>query len=220
MDSVIPQLLPLEFNSEKKRKTVLENVIKMLTNRKLLNASDLEKNIKKILSIDSDDLLYTIQLDHPEIYYPQSNDTKIMYIKLLPQKITGISKSSNMGEFILSHKNNPKIIIVNSITATARDNVYNDFLYSEVFLEENLMINAVDHISVPKHELLSEEDSKKVLDEYLVKKRNMPKIYDSDAMSRYFNAKIGQIFRITRPSETSGLAPYHRLVTKGNVMSA
>lgn len=218
MESVIPQLLPLEVNSEKKRKLVLENVIKMLTNRKLLNSVDLEKNIKKILSIESDELLYTIQLDHPELYYPLSEDSKIMFIKILPQKITGISKASNIGEFILSHKNSPKIIIVNSITANAKDNVYNDFQYSEVFLERDLMINVVDHVSVPHHELLSDSDTKKVLEEYLVKKKNMPKIYVNDAISRYFNAKVGQIFRIIRPSETSGLAPYHRLVIKGNVL--
>lgn len=218
MDSIIPQLLPLEFNSEKKRKLVLENTIKMLTNRGLLDSGNLENNIKKILSIDSDDMLYTIKLDHPELYYSVSDDTNTLFIKILPQKITGISKNSNIGEFILTHKNNPKIIIVNSITPTARDNVYNDFQYTEVFLEKDLIINIVDHVAVPKHELLSEQDTQKVLEEYMVKKKNMPKIYINDPVSRYFNAKIGRIFRIIGPSETSGLAPYYRLVIKGNIV--
>ena len=217
--SVIPQLLPLEFTSEKKRKIVLENVIRMLTNRKLLDEKNLDDNIKKIQSIDSDDLVYTIKLDYPEIYYPNSDSTKNMYVKLLSQKVTGVSKSSNIGEFITIHKNHPKILVVTSITTTANDTIRNDYPFSEVFLEKDLMIDKVKHISVPHHELLSDEDTKKVLDEYLVKKREMPKMFVTDPIARYYNAKVGQIFKITRPSETSGLAPYHRLVVKGNILN-
>ena len=56
------------------------------------------------------------------------------------------------------------------------------------------------------------EESKEILDEYMSKKREFPKIYISDPISKYYNAKKFQIFKITRPSETSGLAPYYRIV--------
>lgn len=217
--SVIPQLLPLEINSEKKRKIILENLIRMLTNRKLLNEDNLENNIKKIISTDSDDMVYSIKLDYPDIYYPKSDSAKIMYVKLLSQKVTGVSKSSNVGEFVTQYKNFPKMLIVNSITTAAHDAIRSNYPHSEVFLEKDLMIDKVRHISVPHHELLSDELSKKVLEEYLVKKREMPKIFITDPIAKYFNAKVGQIFKITRPSETSGLAPYHRLVVKGNILN-
>ncbi len=217
--SIIPQLLPLEINSEKKRKILLENVVRMLTNRHLLDENKLENNISKIISSNSDDMLYTINLDHPELYYPKLDSTKNMYVKLLLQKVSGVSKTSNIGEFLNQHKNHPKIIIVSSITTTASDVIRNDYPFSEVFLEKDLMIDKVRHISVPEHELLSEEDTKKVLEEYMIKKREMPKIFISDPISRYYNAKVNQIFKITRPSETSGLAPYHRLVIKGNILN-
>jgi len=83
-------------------------------------------------------------------------------------------------------------------------------------MEKKLMIDIVSHISVPKHELLSLDDSKKVLEEYMVKKREMPKIYSGDPVSKYYNAKPNQIFRIIRPSETAGLGISYRLVVKGN----
>lgn len=217
--SIIPQLLPLEINSEKKRKIVLQNIIKMLTNRKLLDEEKLDENIRNIISIDSDDLIYTIKLDYPNIYYPKSDSTKNIYVKLLAQKVTGVSKSSNIGEFMTQHKNHPKILVVSSITSTANDVIRNDYPFSEVFLERDLMIDKVRHISVPEHELLSDEDTKRVLDEYMAKKREMPKIYVSDPISRYYNARVGQIFKIIRPSETAGLAPYHRLVIKGNILN-
>ena len=54
------------------------------------------------------------------------------------------------------------------------------------------------------------------LEEYEIKKREMPKMFVSEPISRYYNAKIGQIFTIIRSSEISGQAPYHRLVIKGN----
>ena len=81
------------------------------------------------------------------------------------------------------------------------------------------MSNLVNHIPVPKHELLSDADAKKLLEEYNAKKRELPKIFVSDPVSRYFAAKVGQIFKITRPSETSGIAPSHRLVIKGNILN-
>ena len=43
--SVVPQLLPLELNAEKRKKEVLTNIVKMLTNRKLLNKDNLQQNI-------------------------------------------------------------------------------------------------------------------------------------------------------------------------------
>lgn len=215
--SVIPQLLPIEINLDKRRIEILKNVVKMLTNRKLLKEENLSDNIKKITSIDSDDSLYNIKLDYPEIYYPKNEHTKTMFIKFINQKITGVTKTSIIGEFLISKKDHPKLVIVNSIATKAYEQVTHDYLHTEVFLEKDLMIDIVSHISVPKHELLDQETSKQVFDEYNTKKREMPKIYLSDPISHYYNAKIGQIFSITRPSEVSCLAPYYRLVIKGTV---
>ena len=40
----------------------------------------------------------------------------------------------------------------------------------------------------------------------------MLKIHKSDPISKYYNAQVGDIFRITRPSENSGLTNTYRLV--------
>lgn len=216
--SVMPQMMPLEINSDKKRKIILENTIRMLTNRKLLNSNNLDTNINNITSIDSDESLYTIKLDSTHFYYPENQDNRVMYVKILQQKITGVSKSSTISEFLNQYKNSPKIIIVSSISTAAYDTIRGDYPYSEIFQEKDLMIDKIRHITVPPHELLSDTDTKKVLDEYLVKKKQMPRIFVTDPISKYYNAKVGQIFRITRPSETSGIAPYHRIVVNGNIM--
>ena len=189
----------------------------MLTNRKLLKKENLEDNIKKILSVDSDDNLYKIQLDNPEVYYPKNENTKNFYVKLLNQKVTGVSKTSNIGDFLYKYKNNPTLIIVSSITSKAQQQLQEEFSFSEAFLEKELMMDLVSHVSVPKHELLDDNDSKLVLEEYFTKKREMPKIFVTDPVSKYYNAKIGQIFRIIRPSETSGQTFSYRLVIRGSI---
>ena len=214
MSSIVPQLIPIEINNEKRRKEILTNIIKMLTNRLLLNKDNLEANIEKILKIQSDDMLYEIKLDYPTVYYPDSPDTKIFYVKILNQKISGVPKVSNIGEFLNTHKNNPKLVVVTSITSKAKDMISYEYPYTQVFLEKVLMMDLIGHISVPEHTLLSEEDGKKVLEEYNTKKRELPKIFASDPVAYYYNAPVGRIFKITRPSETSGKAPFYRLVIK------
>jgi DNA-directed RNA polymerase subunit H (RpoH/RPB5) len=212
--SVIPQLLPVEINQDKRRIEVLKNTVHMLTNRKLLKSDNLDDNIKKITALNSDDMIYPIILDNPEIYYPKGSNYKILYLKFINQKITGITKTSNIGEFLISKKDFPKIIVVSSISNKTEDQIRHDYPFTEIFMEKNLMIDIVKHISVPKHELLTAEQSKAVIEDYNTKKRELPKIYRGDHVIKYFNGQIGQIVKIIRPSEVSGLAPYYRLIIK------
>lgn len=214
--SVIPQLLPLELNAEIRKKEVLSNIVKMLTNRKLLNETNLNDNIKTLLAQDSDDNIYKIKLDNPTVYYDESIEP-YFYIKILNQKITGISKSSNIGDFIYSKKNSPKLIIVTAITNKALQQLREDFPNSEIFTEAELMIDLVSHVAVPKHEMLNDEETKIFLKDYLLKKREIPKMFITDPVSKYFNAKVGQVFRIIRPSEVSGQSIYYRIVIRGNI---
>ncbi len=214
--SVIPQLLPLEINSEKKKKEVLSNIVKMLTNRKLLDKNNMEKNISSLVNQESDNDVYKLKLDYPEVYYDKSTENTL-YIKLLNQKVTSISKSSNIGDFIYDKKNTPKLIVVSGVTNKAYQQLQDDFKYIEVFTEQELMIDLVSHIAVPKHEMLNEEETQLFLKEYLLKKREIPKMFISDPVSKYFNAKVGQVFRIIRPSEVTGQSIYYRMVIKGSI---
>jgi DNA-directed RNA polymerase subunit H len=215
--SVIPQLLPLELNSEERKKKVLGNIIKMLTNRKLLKTENLKDNIKNLIEQDSDNEIYKIKLDNPEVYYDKSAGNTY-YVKLLHQKITGVSKNSNIGDFIYSIKNAPKLIVASGVTNKALQQLQEEFPNSEVFTEPELMIDLVSHVAVPKHEVLSEEETKIFLQDYILKKRQLPEMFISDPVSKYFNAKVGQVFRIIRPSEVSAESIYYRIVIPGSGM--
>ncbi|CAH6421825.1 DNA-directed RNA polymerase subunit RPB5 [uncultured virus] len=205
-------LYQIEKNTEDTRKTLLANVVKMLTERKLLNKENLDDNIKNILNIINDDLIYLINIDKLI-----NNLEKNFAIKIIFQKITAMNKSYGMSEFLVNYKKYPKIIIVKDISKKALQYVFNNFTNTEIFLEKELMINIIDHVLVPKHEILEDNDAKEVLTKYNAKKRNMPKILSSDPIARYFNMKSGQICKIIRPSEKSGLTVSYRLVIKGSI---
>lgn len=221
MASVVPQLLPIEVNNETKKIRVLTNIIKMLTNRGLLNPSELDDNIKNILSIKSDDMVYKIDLPSPKSEKNTDKDsdkdkTKNIdpyVIKILNQKITAVNKASGISDFLNKYKNYHKILVVNAINNKPIQHIYSHYAGTEIFLEEELMINIVDHVSVPKHIVLTETEGAEVMKAYNAVKRNMPRILITDPVAKYYNMKVGQICKIIRFSETAGMEPYYRMVT-------
>ena len=68
------------------------------------------------------------------------------------------------------------------------------------------------HELVPKHEILSKEERQKLLNNLKITPEQLPKILDIDPVVVAINAKVGDILRITRKSETAGEAIYYRLV--------
>ncbi len=72
--------------------------------------------------------------------------------------------------------------------------------------------NPLEHKLVPRHEILNENDIKKVLSEYNIEKEQMPKIKESDPVARAIQAKVGDVVCITRDSPTAGKAIFYRLV--------
>ena len=90
----------------------------------------------------------------------------------------------------------------------------------EVFKIDDLKINIVDHILVPKHTVLTQEESKLVLQNYNAKKKDMPLILSNDAIARYYNMKPDDICKIERPSIMTCEAPFYRIVVKANIFKA
>lgn len=82
----------------------------------------------------------------------------------------------------------------------------------EHFLVEELQFNITKHVLVPKHRIMSNEEQEKFLVDIKCEKQNLPTILNVDPVSRYFGAKIGDVFEITRNSQTTGTAVYYRAV--------
>ena len=68
---------------------------------------------------------------------------------------------------------------------------------------------------IPAHELLNKVDREELLQNLNIK--NLKKIFTTDMMSRYYNAKTNDIFRITRHNMTSGRGIDYRVVVPGKI---
>ena len=73
-------------------------------------------------------------------------------------------------------------------------------------------IDIKEHILVPKHLLLSEEEAKNVLLRYNVNRTQLPKISKKDPAILELGAKPDDIIKIIRNSETAGKAAYYRVI--------
>jgi len=72
--------------------------------------------------------------------------------------------------------------------------------------------NIEEHVLVPKHEVLSPEEAEALLRKLGVSREKLPRILPTDPMVRRLGARLGDIIKITRRSETAGEAVYYRVV--------
>lgn len=94
----------------------------------------------------------------------------------------------------------------------------NTFVYKEIkendeiFLMSELVFNRTKHRLVPKHVLMSEVEKKDVLSTYDCRDTQIPRMVTTDYVARYFGAKAGDMFKIYRPSPSSGMYITYRVV--------
>jgi DNA-directed RNA polymerase subunit H (RpoH/RPB5) len=200
------------FNIEKSDgdilKTLLTNCMKMLIERGVYGdgkdlSTNIDNDVTEIIKTGSDDMVYSMG--------------KEIMCKILPYKITAINKSYGMIEFLDKYKSSKKIIIVKEINTRVQSHIQHSYRNTEIFMEKEMMINLIEHILIPKHILLSKEEANNLIKTYMVQKRQLQRIYNSDPVARYYNAKIGDIFRIVRYSEKAGYGVAYRIVVKGSV---
>ena len=213
INSFIPELLPIEKSHHQQLNEIKTNLIKMFSNRGFINTENIEKYIEKIIKDDNDDQEYIIPLDN-ESNYNTTIKNKKLFIKIFDYKITSINKNSPIGEFISKFDSEYKILIVQDINQKSENIIDSYSTQSEVFKISQLMINIVDHVLIPKHIVLSKEETDKVLEAYRAKKRDMMLIKTTDAVARYYNMQPGEIVKIIRPSVMTVEAPAYRLVIK------
>ena len=79
----------------------------------------------------------------------------------------------------------------------------------------DLELRVSEHIYVPKHEIVSEEEIPAVLKKYNAKLEQFPYILVSDPVVKEIGGKPGDLIRITRKSPTAGDIAYYRFVVEG-----
>ena len=76
---------------------------------------------------------------------------------------------------------------------------YTEKMRITIFLGDYMLFNITKHFLVPKHHLMNVDETKDFLkDKEKGFVHKLPKIYESDPISRFYGAKVGQIFKIVR----------------------
>jgi DNA-directed RNA polymerase subunit H (RpoH/RPB5) len=79
---------------------------------------------------------------------------------------------------------------------------YKEKMNITIFLGDNLLFNVTKHFLVPKHTLLTDDEKTALLKQTNEKNLlgRLPKIFETDPISKYFGAVPGQVFKIMRES--------------------
>jgi DNA-directed RNA polymerase subunit H (RpoH/RPB5) len=194
----------IEKSDEDIRKTVLINIVKMITERGILKYEDIDKNTNDLLSQQSDEFIYKIKPTN----YPQ------IFIKLYSTKIASINKTSNIYDFLTKHSEHHKIVVTKDINDNNIKNIKATFSKTEIFVENTLMVNLLDNEFVSPYIILSQDTDlyKNFYSDHKCKKKMMPEIRSTDKMALYYNLKKNDIVKIIRPSESTGLSFLYRIV--------
>jgi DNA-directed RNA polymerase subunit H (RpoH/RPB5) len=192
----------LEYTAAEKTQIILLNISKMLKDRRLIkDHNDFFNNIKKIG-------------DNLEV--ATNYESKAFAIKIIYNSITTIKDSNDIDSFLDKYAKYNKYIVVTSLSKKAYKQL-EEYPLTQVFQEIDLMVNILEHDLQPKFRLLTKTEVDEYFKAFENKKREMPRILDSDPVARYFGAKTGDILEIIRPSITTIEAVTYRIVVQGTL---
>lgn len=191
----------VEYNSKEINQIVIENILKMLERRKLINSWSDE--YKKIEDIETKSIFKIVLTDKTEYG-----------VYLVTAKLTSIVQGTPLDEYLNNNIDIHKIIIARDVAKKFVQQIVNIYKNAEFFFEKEMLEDIPSNIFIPYHQLMNEDEKKELLNKYA--EYELGKAFISDMITRYYGAKIGDIFRIIRPSITAGNSIYYRRVINGS----
>lgn len=77
-----------------------------------------------------------------------------------------------------------------------------------------MAFDVTKHQLVPKHSKLTDSEKEVWLKEQAFDFRQLPRIMKNDPTLLHLNAKVGDVIRIERHSQTAGISVYYRVVAE------
>mmetsp|Transcript_50848 Transcript_50848/g.58468 ORF Transcript_50848/g.58468 Transcript_50848/m.58468 type:complete len:218 (-) Transcript_50848:44-697(-) len=83
---------------------------------------------------------------------------------------------------------------------------------TQLFSEDDVVVNITHHELVPQHVPLSEDEVKEVLTAHSLEKSMLPRMLVNDPIALYFGLERGNVVKISRKSESAGKYVTYRQV--------
>lgn len=193
------------------------------------------KNLKDMLIQRGDNIdmfeEHEVDVDREEFYNDknviefQTSNTTILFAltKKLRKNIIDELKECDTDVDLFINKYNKKhniIIVFNNDTIStpilSQLNKYDKIFQKsggilQYFQLKQLMFNPTQHVYVPEHKKLTNDEVIEVMQKYLIKsKLQMPVILHNDIIAKWLGLKQGDIVQVNRYNENSGLSYYYR----------
>lgn len=172
------------------------------------------------LSVDKEEY----ENDRNTIEFQTSNTTVIFALtKKLKKYIMDELKNfeADINNFITKYGNKKNIILIFNNDNVSQPIITQLNKYDKLFQKndgqlqyfhaQQLMFNPTKHEYVPKHIKLSDKEASDFMNEYMIKsKLYMPIILHNDPIAKWLGLKQGDIVKIVRYNENSGVSFYYR----------
>lgn len=77
-----------------------------------------------------------------------------------------------------------------------------------------MAIDVTDHVAVPDHRIMDEDEIEEVLQKFDSEKEDLPEIQRTDAALKQKDVEVGDVIEIQRESPTAGKTTYYRKVVE------
>ena len=182
---------------------IIINLLKMLERRRVISyIKTIYESIKEDITPNKS---IAIKLDN-------GNNC---FVYIVNGKVTSITQNSPIDEFLSNNTNIQKFVIITDPSKKTFKQVMDNYPNSECFFQREFMEDIAGKDICSEHNLLNSEEKDELLQNINIK--NFSKIYSTDVMSRYYNAKVGDIFRVHRVNVTSGKGVDYRVVINGSL---
>jgi DNA-directed RNA polymerase subunit H (RpoH/RPB5) len=196
--------------------SIIKNIKEMLVER----GDDISLFEEHELSVDKEEY----ENDRNTIEFQTSNTTVIFALtKKLKKYIMDELKNfeADINNFITKYGNKKNIILIFNNDNVSQPIITQLNKYDKLFQKndgqlqyfhaQQLMFNPTKHEYVPKHIKLSDKEASDFMNEYMIKsKLYMPIILHNDPIAKWLGLKQGDIVKIVRYNENSGVSFYYR----------
>ena len=195
--------LNVQLNNKEINQIIVENLLKLLERRELIESWETEYNKLKQ------------ELDKKTSFEILLNNKTKCGIYIVNAKLTSIVSGTPLDQYLSHDLDVHKIIVIKEVLKKVVKQIMHEYKNAEFFFESEMLEDIPCKDIVPKHEIMKPEEKKELLSKY--SEHELSKILSTDIMCRYYGGKIGDIFKITRPSYTAGYSIFYRKVVLGSL---